>query len=210
MQGASAQQGKIILAALDSNHFAKLPKPKKWREKGNILRNRAFRSRYYLGSKIAHILGWKDRHVHGFLEAVRDTLRLEMWPDHGEEQGDMTTKYFCDIEEKRRPHIDAAMEQYAMAKGGETQTNDAQVSSEEVYIKDTNDHTSHIYKKMDREKETNVLTLWMFEHFDSDQIFKFVGVNFRSASNVRFYVLHAPIIQKYTYPIYEYVQTTLT
>jgi hypothetical protein len=30
LQGASAQQERVILAALDSNYLASLPKPKKW------------------------------------------------------------------------------------------------------------------------------------------------------------------------------------
>ena len=39
----------------------------------------------------------------------------------------------------------------------------------------------------------------MFEHFETGQIFKFLEANFISASNVRFYVLHALVVQKYTY-----------
>ena len=35
----------------------------------------------------------------------------------------------------------------------------------------------------------------MFEHFESGQIFKFLEGNFISASNVRFYVLHAHVGQ---------------
>jgi hypothetical protein len=89
--GASAQQERVILATLDSNYLAKLPKPKKWREIGTILRNKAFRSRYY--QQVAHILGWKERHVDGFSEIVRDTLRKVVWPNHGKEQRDMATNY---------------------------------------------------------------------------------------------------------------------
>ena len=58
------------------------------------------------------------------------------------------------IGEKRSPHIDASKERSAMAKGGESKTECAQISSEEVHIKDNNDHTSHMYKRMVRGKET--------------------------------------------------------
>ena len=39
----------------------------------------------------------------------------------------------------------------------------------------------------------------MFEHFETGQIFEFLEDNFISALNVRVYVLHALVVQKYTY-----------
>ena len=91
LQGASAQQERLILAASDSNYLASSSKPRKWRDISAIPRNKAFRSRYY--QQVARILGWKERHVRGFSNVVRDTLRNVVWPDHGEEQGDMATDY---------------------------------------------------------------------------------------------------------------------
>ena len=55
LQGASARQERVILAALDSNYLASLPKPKKWRDISTIPRNKTFRSRYY--QQVARILG---------------------------------------------------------------------------------------------------------------------------------------------------------
>ena len=43
-----------------------------------------------------------------------------------------------------------------MAKGGESKTEGAQVNSEEVHIKDNNDHTSHIHKRMVRGNEASM------------------------------------------------------
>jgi hypothetical protein len=153
LQGASTQQERVVLATLDSNYLAKLPKPKKWREMGSIPRNRAFRFRYY--QQVAHNLGWKERHVDGFLEVVRDTLRKVVWPDHGEEQRDMAAEHSQGIGEKRNLHIDASMERSAMAKGGESKTEGAQVSNQEMRVKDNNKDTTHIHKMMVRGKEAN-------------------------------------------------------
>ena len=91
----------------------------------------------------------------GFLEVIRDTLRKTVWPNHGEVQGDMAADYPQGIGEKRRLHIHASMEQFAMAKGGESKTEGVQVSSQEVHIKDNNKDTSHIYKMMVRGKEAS-------------------------------------------------------
>ena len=153
LQGASAQQERVILAALDSNYLAKLPKPRKWRKIGTIPRNRAFRSRYY--QQVAHILGWKERHVSGFSDAVRDTLKNEVWPDDGGEQGDMATNYPQCIGGKRTQPIHASIEQSSMAKGGGSKAEGAQVSGEEVHINDNIDHTIHIHKRMARVKEAS-------------------------------------------------------
>ena len=153
LQGASAQQESVVLAALDSQYLAKLPKPRKWRKIGTIPSNRAFRSRYY--QQVAHILGWKERHVHGFSEAVRDTLKKEVWPDHGEEQGDMATNHSQSIGEKRSSHIDASKERFTMAKRGECKTDGAQVTSEEVHIKDNIELPIHIHERLVGGKEAS-------------------------------------------------------
>jgi len=39
LQGASAQQERLILVALDSSFLVKLPKPKKWRKIGTTSKN---------------------------------------------------------------------------------------------------------------------------------------------------------------------------
>ena len=91
----------------------------------------------------------------GFSEVVRDTLRKVVWPNYGEEQGDMTTYYPQGIKEKISLHIDASMERSAMAKGGESKTEGAQVSNQEVHIKDNNKDTSHIHKRMVKGKEAS-------------------------------------------------------
>ena len=150
LQGASAQQEKVILAALDSNFLEKLPKPKKWRHNKTVPKNRALRSRYY--QQVAHIFGWKERHVDGFSDVVRDTLRTVVWPDHGEHQGDMATIYPQGIGENMNVHIDATMERPAMAKGGESKTEVAKVTNQEVHVEDNKD-TRHIHKGMVRGKE---------------------------------------------------------
>lgn len=129
LQGASAQQEKVILAALDSNYLISLPKPRKWRDLNAIPRNRVFRSKYY--QQVARILGWKERHVHGFSEVVRDTLRNVVWPNHGGEQGDMAADYPRSIGEKGGLHIDVAIERSALAKGGECKKEGSQVSNQE-------------------------------------------------------------------------------
>ena len=101
--------------------------------------NGAFRSRYY--QQLAHILGWKEIHVDGFSEVVRDTLRKVVWLDHREEQGDMETDYPQDIGEKRSLHIDVSMKRFTMAKGDESKTEGAQVSNQEMHIKNNNKDT---------------------------------------------------------------------
>jgi hypothetical protein len=93
--------------------------------------------------------------VHGFLEVVRDTLRKEVWPDHGDEQGEMTIYYPQCVREKRSLHIDASKERYAMTKGGECKAEGAQVGSEHVYIKDNIIPTSHIHKRVVQGKEAS-------------------------------------------------------
>jgi hypothetical protein len=153
LQGASAQQERVILAALDSNYLAKLPKPRKWRNVTTIPRNRAFRSRYY--QQVAHILGWKERHVGGFSEVVRDTWRNVVWPDHGEEHGDMAVDYPQRIGGERSSHIDVTMERSAMVKGGEGHNEEAQVINQEGRIKNNNKDTSHLHKMMVRGEKTS-------------------------------------------------------
>ena len=61
----------------------------------------------------------------GFSEVVRDILRKVVWPNYGEEQGDMATYYPQSIGEKISLHIDASMERSAMAKGSEYKTEGA-------------------------------------------------------------------------------------
>ena len=93
--------------------------------------------------------------MHGFSEAVRDTLKKEVWPDHGEEQGDMATNHPQGIGDGRSSCIDASKERFAMAKRGECKTKGAQVTSEEVHIKDNNDHPIHIHKRLVGGKEAS-------------------------------------------------------
>ena len=97
----------------------------------------------------------------GFSDAVRDTLKNEVWPDDGREQRDMATNYPQCIGGNRIQPIHASMERSSMAKGGGSKMEDgsktegAQVSSEEVHIEDNVDHTIHIHKRMVRGKEAS-------------------------------------------------------
>jgi len=100
-------------------------------------------------------LGWKERHVGGFSEAVRDTLRTVVWPNHGEAQGDMATNYPHGVGEKISFDIDVVKKRSGMAKGGECEKEGAQVSNKEGHIKDNNKDTSHLHKKMVGGKEAN-------------------------------------------------------